>query len=169
MPFRIESLSFSLPFGVGEITVQRTEAQMRAAWALYVELATRVSTQPLPAGQGSCREALDSLYSLFEATRTTLKEAGPYAVEGAQSVGPLAIRVLNEGIRPFLAKWHDRLGAFEDEQILEHYREYGGDSEPVIDEGAWPDRTAFDAELAALRKGIAQYVDALGEIAGVKD
>jgi hypothetical protein len=167
MAFRIDEISVNLPFGVGGVTIKRTAAQMRSAWALYVELATRISSQKLEPGQGSCREALNSLYTLFDVTRTTLKEAGPDAAEGPQSVGPIAIAVLNEGLRPFMVRWHGSLSAFEDEQTTAHYERFGGDSKPVIDEAAWAERDAFYDALEVLRQDLAKYVDMLGRLAGV--
>ena len=44
---KLESISLNLPFGLGGVTIVTTEAQRRAAWSLYVELATRVASQEL--------------------------------------------------------------------------------------------------------------------------
>ena len=55
-----------------KLNVERT-----AAWKLYVELNTRIATQPLDESDGVLREALSSLYAVFGITRETLKEAGP--------------------------------------------------------------------------------------------
>lgn len=168
MAFRIETFNFNLPFGLGGVSIQRTEAQMRCAWALYVELATRISSQGLEPGQGSCREALDSLYGLFDVTRATLKDAGPSAAEGPESVGPIAIDILNRGLRPFLVRWHSSLSAFEHAQKREHYAKFGGDSQPLIDESAWPEQADFYAAMETLRLDLAQYVAILGRLAGVE-
>lgn len=66
--------------------------------------------------QGLVREALNSLYSLFGTTRGVLKAAGPDVGASRDSVGGIAlaqpaagIAVLNNGLRPFLAKWHPLL------------------------------------------------------------
>jgi hypothetical protein len=81
-----------------------SDVEARAAWELYVEFSTRVSGYAGAAG--SAREALDSLYALFATTRDVLRKAGPDAGRGPKSVGALAIRVLNEGLRPFVVRWH---------------------------------------------------------------
>lgn len=169
MGFRVQNVSLNLPFGIGGISIQRTEAQMRCAWALYVELATRISSEPLKPGEGSCREALNSLYSLFDITRTTLKEAGPSAAEGPHSVGPIAIDVLNKGLRPFMVKWHSSLSDFEDAQTLAHFERFGGNSKPIIDESAWDERDGFYEALEILRGELNRYVSSLGRLAGVAD
>lgn len=145
MALRIRKLSLNLPFGLGGVEVEVSEAEVRAAWQLYVEFATRVSGAALEPGAGSVREALDSLYSVFTTTREVLREAGPEVGGGPDSLGALAIRVLNEGLRPFLVRWHSEV-----------------QTEPTGER-----REVFDRELTELREGLAQYVDALARIAGV--
>ena len=76
-------------------------ADRAAAWELYVELATRITTQPLPDKDGDEKTALDSVAGLFPLTRDVLKRHGPGCAECAR----LAIPVLNQVVRPFTAKW----------------------------------------------------------------
>jgi hypothetical protein len=153
VPLKLKSLSLNLPFGLGGVSLDVSEAEVRAAWRLYVEYATRISAHPLEPGAGSVREALGSLHSLFDTTRQVLGDAGSEVADGPEALGPLAIRILNEGLRPFLLKWHTRLRAAD---LAE------------IDEANWDSRAEFDAELADLRDGLAQYVEALAKIAGVE-
>ena len=47
-----------------------------AAWELYIELLTRITTQPLPSEDGVEQTALDSVYSLFPLTREIIKRNG---------------------------------------------------------------------------------------------
>lgn len=166
MGFKITDFAINLPFGIGGVSIKRTEAQVHAAWALYVEFSTRIATQPLEPGQGSAREALSSLHALFEVTRTTLKEQGPGVAEGPSSVGPLAIDILNRGVRPFLVQWHTNLGGFEDQEKLAQ-QERGPGVEAVIDEAKWPDQAAFYADLEQFRIRMLDYVDGLGKLAGL--
>ena len=164
--FKVKTLSLNLPFGIGGISMQRTEAQARAAWALYVELATRISTQPLH-GEGSVREALTSLHSLFNTTRAVLREHGPDAADGPWSVGPIAITMLNEGVRPFLTRWHSRFSRFEHQERVRTTRELGPYAEPLIDEYAWPDRSIFFTELERFRVDMNRFLNALELLAGI--
>ena len=46
--------------------------QKKAAWSLYVELATRIAVQPLEVDQGLVREAMNSLYSVSPENVITL-------------------------------------------------------------------------------------------------
>jgi hypothetical protein len=156
MGLKLRKVSLNLPFGLGGVEVGVSEAEARAAWSLYVELATRIAVRPLGAGQGFAREALTSLYSLFTTTREVLREAGPEIAEGPNALGPLAIRVLNEGLRPFVTRWHAELRAFELS---------GGAT--ADSEAAWPLRAEFDRELEAVQAELGVYVDALAQLAGV--
>lgn len=150
MALKLRSISLNLPFGLGGVDVEVSEAEVRAAWELYVEFSTRVSAHPLAPGAGSVREALDSLYTLFGTTREVLRAAGPEVGDSPQALGPLAIDVLNRGLRPFLATWHTDLRAHGEEADLSEAR-----------------RADFDRELDELRQGLEQYVRELGRIAGV--
>ena len=168
MGFKISSFAVSLPFGIGQVSVVRTEAQRKAAWALYVEYATRISMQPLEPGTGSLREALSSLHSLFGTTRSVLKELGPGVAEGPDSVGLLAIRILNEGVRPTLVDWHTKLGAFEVAQKRAQQVESPG-SEYVIDESQFEELDACYADLDQLRKDLLTYVELLASLIELQD
>jgi hypothetical protein len=109
----LKKVSVSLPFGIGSAEWEADKTERRAAWSLYVELVTRIAVEPLEGEEGLLREALNSLYSLFGTTREILKEAGPDVGASRNSVGGIAIAVLNRGLRPFLAKWHPRLQVWE--------------------------------------------------------
>src|SRR5438876_4543781 len=65
----------------------KIDVERRAAWKLYVELNTRIATQPLRPSEGLLREALSSLYAIFGITRDILKEAGPGVARGQESLG----------------------------------------------------------------------------------
>jgi hypothetical protein len=154
-------LSLSLPFDLGSIELEPDETQQRAAWKLYVELSTRIAVQPLAVDEGSVREALTSLYSLFSITRDVLKEAGPEVGAAPDTVGGIAIAVLNRGLRPFLAKWHPRLQVWEAQRppnvsVKEH-------------ELKWPEEPELRAAMEALRAELVQYASALANIAGVRE
>lgn len=132
----------------------------RAAWSLYVELTTRIANQTLETDQGLLREALTSLYSLFGATRQILREDGPDVGTSLESVGGIAIAVLNVGLRPFLSKWHPALSAWE-----AHRPANVG---PKQHEKNWAEEPQLRNELKLLRENLEQYVHALAEVIGVK-
>jgi hypothetical protein len=160
-PAKLKKVSVSLPFGLGSAEWEADPTQRRAAWALYVELVTRVAVQELADDAGLVREAMNSLYTLFGTTREILRGAGPDVGASRNSVGGLAIAVLNKGLRPFLSKWHPRLQVWETQRpngksIKEH-------------EQAWSEETILRQELATLRGELEVYAQALAKVAGVDE
>lgn len=100
---------------LGELTFVIDREQRKVAWKLFIEVMTRVATQPLAEDTGNLREALSSLYSLFATTRDLLKGMRPSpVVQGGYTVEHLAVFMLNRVLRPFLSKWHPRLKQQED-------------------------------------------------------
>ena len=150
----------NIPFGLGRIELQADKTQTRAAWSLYVELVTRIAVEPMESDEGLIREALNSLYSLFGTTREILKEAGPSVGASINSVGGIAIAVLNLGLRPVLAKWHPLLQTWEAKRP--------SDLSPKEHEQQWSEEEELRKELNKLRQALKQYANALGVIAGVE-
>ena len=91
-----------------------------AAWDLYIELLTRITTQSLYFEHGDEKTALTSVYSVFGITRDVMKNNGRNCFEFTK----IAIVVLNQVIRPFTAKWHglSLKGAFEDIEQCKEFR-----------------------------------------------
>lgn len=133
----------------------RTKADMRqTARGLFFEAATRVATHPLD-DNGNLREALTSLKTLFDLCREPLEsESAPLPPAGGSSVYELAQDIRDVELAPFLATWHPRLRAFEEEH-------------PERDESEWEENAVFRAELRSLQLRLRPYVIGLGEIAGI--
>ncbi|MEO0827915.1 MAG: hypothetical protein AAFY67_20130 [Cyanobacteria bacterium J06642_9] len=159
-PAVLKKVTVSLPFGIGSASWESDPTERNAAWELYVELVTRIAVQVLPTDVGTVREALNSLYSLFGSTREILRKAGPKVGASHDSVGGIAIAVLNQGLRPFMAKWHPLLQTWEAKKPDE--------VSPQSYEKDWEHEPKMRQELEALRQDLEQYADALAEIAGVK-
>jgi hypothetical protein len=160
-PAVLKQVTVSLPFGIGSASWEADPTERNAAWELYIELVTRVAVQSLNPQEGLVREAMNSLYSLFGSTREILRRAGPNVGASHDSVGGIAIAVLNNGLRPFLSKWHPLLQEWEEQKAA-------GVS-PQAHEKAWDKEMIVRGELDALRQGLAQYAEALGAIAGVNE
>jgi hypothetical protein len=139
----LSSLKIKLGFLEGEFNPR--DADRAAAWELYVELLTRVTTQYLAQEEGDERAALESVDVIFPLTRDILIRHGSSAGEFAK----LAIPVLNQVIRPFTAKWHRRAlaGAFDDRGWCRDFR----------------------TDLATLQSRLRDYTRALADIAQVED
>jgi len=80
---------------------QPTDADKSAAWALYTEIRTRITTQPLAYRHGDEETALTSIYNIFGLTRDAIRQH-----EGCTHFATLSVYVLNVQIRPFTAYWH---------------------------------------------------------------
>jgi len=119
-------------------------ADQDAAWELYVELLTRVTTQALQKNEGTEEAALSSIYSLIKITRDVLKYHGRECV----AFSKVAVVILNQVIRPFTAKWHKivEAGNLTEEQTNE-----------------------FREELSHLQGQLISYTHMLAEIAEVED
>lgn len=158
-PAKLKKVSVSLPFGIGSAEWEADPTERKAAWSLYVELVTRIAIESLGEDEGSLREALNSLYSLFATTRDVLKEAGPSVGASHDSVGGIAIAVLNKGLRPFLTKWHPKLEAWEAQRPEGmSKREH---------EKNWQEERQLRQELDRLSQDLDQYAKALAQIIGI--
>ena len=158
-PAILKQVTVSLPFGIGSASWEADSTERNAAWELYVELVTRVAVQSLDPQEGLVREAMNSLYSLFGSTREILRKAGPKVGASHDSVGGIAIAVLNNGLRPFLSKWHPMLLEWEETKIDEE--------SPRVHEKKWEMETDVRNELEGLRRNLEQYAIALAKISGV--
>lgn len=128
-----------------EMDWEPSDPDKNAAWDLYVELLTRITTQRLPDEHGTEGAALESVHRIFGLTRATLKEHG----RKAEHFTKVAIIVLNQVIRPFTAKWHrlSEQGAFDEEARCAEFRK----------------------ELADLQGQLRAYTKMLSELADVED
>lgn len=160
-PARLKKVSVNLPFGIGGAEWEADPTERRAAWSLYVELVTRITVQPLESEQGLLREALNSLYSLFGITRQILREAGPDVGVSRNSVGGIAIAVLNNGLRPFLSKWHPALEEWEAQRP--------NTTSGKQHEKDWSEEPQLRSELELLTKDLQKYAEALAKIVGVQN
>lgn len=116
-----------------------------AAWELYIELLTRITTQALPKEHGDEATALESTYRIFGLTRDVIKRHGRLCIEFTK----ISIVILNQKIRPFTAKWHKLMlkKAFEDPNRCEEFRK----------------------ELEELQEILRNYTKMLADMAGVED
>jgi hypothetical protein len=116
-----------------------------AAWDMYIELLTRVTTQSLPTSQGSEKAALESVYEIFDITRSILKKHG----RSCEEFTKISVIVLNQVIRPFTAKWHT-LGEERAFESLDKCQE-------------------FRTDLSSLQYKIRKYTNLLADLANVED
>ncbi|WP_445395891.1 hypothetical protein [Zobellella sp. An-6] len=137
------SLKIKAPFL--EMDWSPKDEDKEAAWELYIELLTRITTQSLPTDVGNESSALDSIYSLFRITREVIKKNGRHCIEFTK----IAVVVLNQVIRPFTAKWHKESlsGSFDNPVKCAEFRK----------------------ELEELQMMLTKYTQMLADMADVED
>ena len=128
-----------------KLKLKTSQTEKSAAWSLFVQLTTRVTTQELEASEGVEKAALDSLYEFFKTSRNLLAENGRLA----EDFTVLTVFALNKILRPFLSKWHrksEQDKCFKSTEECEHFRE----------------------ELKALQKELISLSYCLADTAGLK-
>ena len=68
------NIKLSLNIGILNAEINFKNNDKKAAWELYIELLTKITTQPLLDDDGIEKAALDSVYSIFSITREILKK-----------------------------------------------------------------------------------------------
>lgn len=139
----LTNLKINVGFAEAEFTP--TPQDEEAAWEMYIELITRVSTQTLLPEYGDEKTALESIHKLFEITRNILKTKGRHSIGFTK----IAIIVLNQIVRPFSTKWHKICidGGFAESENCNQFR----------------------SELTTLQVQLRNYTKLLSKIARVED
>lgn len=158
------SINLRLPYIGGiEGTWEPDDGERKAAWEMYVELVTRISVVELRPDEGLLREALNSLYTLFDTTRGILRQYGHSVAQpkgkGKLSFGYLAVAILNTLLRPVLAKWHPLLLDYE------HDKEKS--ISPLEHERNWDKHDELRQILNEVRVSVIEYANILAQVAEV--
>ena len=130
-------------------------AQRRVAWRLFVEITTRIATQPMQDETGDDGIALKSLYELFQLTRKAISEMEPTPSATGDTVETFALDMLNSDLRPFLSTWHPK------------WDEYAEGGKAVSQ--AWPKHREFRVELREIQTKIKSRARGLAQLAGVRN
>lgn len=142
---KFEIKDINLSTSAAGIVLTYTNYDSEAAWQMYVELLTRITTQKLEMDSGVEETALESIRKMFDITRDILKQYG----HKAKSFTKISVIILNQKIRPFTAKWHKLKieNAFADDKKCKEFRQ----------------------ELELLRIILVKYTRILAEMAKVDD
>lgn len=128
------------------------------AWEMHVALASRIAAVRLGPDEGLLEEALDSLHKVFDGAREALTKYPAPPSLTADSAHTVVVGLLNDGLRPFLVKWHPRLQAHAELRprgvpTLAHERE-------------WEQAAQLRAELADLQILLRDVAERLATLAG---
>lgn len=154
-------VSLRLPYiGGVEGVWKPDESERNAAWEMYVELITRISVSELKPSEGLLREALSSLYTLFDTTRIILRKYGPSVAQpkgkDKLSFGYLAVAILNAVLRPVLAKWHPLL--------LDYESTKESSVSPLKHERQWDKNEELRGVLNDVRGVLIEYANLLAQV-----
>lgn len=158
----LSQVTLNLPFGLGNITYLAGDHDRVAAWKLYVQLKTRKAALPLDAENDLIAEVYDSLYELFPITRDLL--SGLPVDEAARRDGfaDLALRVLNDGLRPHLTTWHGGFRRWWDHALADAENQ---NKTPQEIQRGYPSYEPLLHELRAMNAELGKYADDLLAIA----
>lgn len=137
--------SLKIKASVLEMEFKLKTADKDAAWDLYIELLTRITTQPLSKNTGDEEAALSSIHSIFRLTRAIIKTHKRHCIVFTK----IAIIILNQIIRPFTSKWHKELlkNNFKSPKACKDFR----------------------SELSEIQKFLQKYTKMLADMADVED
>ena len=110
--FQTKSVSINLPFKLGSITFDTTQADRVVAWKSYIQLVTRKAALPFDEKNDVIEEVYASLYSMFDTTRDLLLNLPPKTFQRPDGIPALLLRVLNDGLRPHLTRWQSDFKAW---------------------------------------------------------
>jgi predicted acylesterase/phospholipase RssA len=126
------------------------------AQALWVQLATRITTQPLHYRSGEEEMAATSIASLFAKVRELL-EKHPDAAEFRK----VSVSLLNDTLRSYTARWHG--------WMTEDWDRKDKDGKPLLRFRDEQVRRQFRAELKELRPQLCAVRKKLAELGGFTD
>jgi hypothetical protein len=151
----VEKITLNIP-QFADLSFVVDNSSKKVAWSLFIETITRITTQPLENDSGKIREALTSLFSLFNLSRELLKGMNPSSEKELMTVEMLAISMLNKVIRPRLSKWHKLLSDYEK-------------SDQFNGEDNWEQNNECRKDLEKLRLDLIEYSRGFAELAKVKN
>lgn len=163
MAFDGVEIGFAVPvLGLSAKSKWRPDpAAKDAAWAIYVEMATRVAIAEL--GEGHLREAITSYHKLFVEVRGILRQGGPSLAAGGgagePSLATLVLWMLNGEIRPVLSRWHVALS--------EHEARRPPSTSVAAHEAAWAEFGECVLALNALSKRLLLYARLFERACGI--
>jgi hypothetical protein len=141
-----------------KIKIKVTDENRAVGWKIFVEATTRITTQPLGEREGLIGEALASMYKFFSLVRDELKNAKPSPPplkpgSTQHTLESYAVMMLNDALRPMLARWHPRLTAWE---------------KAGMPESLWPLKGSCRRDIEKTRQSLLVYTWGLGRMLKVE-
>ena len=155
---RVTQVEINLPFGLGNITYEATDRDRVLAWKMYVQLKTRKAALPFDEEHDVIADVFESLHDVFPVTRDLLSEVNPHHGEAQRSVADFVLRVLNDGIRPYLTRWHATYRMWWDAAVAVSENKNKSAQET---QRAFPQYAELTADLKKMNDELAKYAEEL--------
>ena len=104
---KCNSVKLSLPSGI-EVEFEAQDIDRKIAWEIFVQIRTRIAAVDFRKNEDSLIRCNESLFTLFKSIREKIESLPVSRITSGNSAALVEfyISILNDGIRPFLTKWH---------------------------------------------------------------
>jgi len=90
-----------------ELRLLSSEDDRKIAWEIFTEINTRIAVVDFNEDYDSFYHVHKSLYTMFQLVRDKIKEIPVDTIKDDNNqIIDFYLRILNDGIRPYLSKWH---------------------------------------------------------------
>ncbi len=154
-----------LGIGTEKVKIKPNYEDIQIAYKLWVELSTRKIGLPIDLKNDVINEIYNSWYEFFKLTRELIKEIPVSKIRKAESTGELvriAIKVLNEEVRPHLTKWQARFRKWYEREIK---KEENIDIAPQDIQKKYPEYENLTKEIVEINQKLVEYKKVLKQLA----
>lgn len=162
--FKTNTVHVSLPAGVGlEINASKKDREL--AWKIYTQIKTRIAVEEFNEEYDSLQFVNKSLYEVFGIIRNAISELPTTIVkDDHRDLLQLYFDVLNEGIRPYLSKWHIPISHWNETETKKH------PEQTLLEiEKRFPNREAAIKDMKAMNKRMKDFSLILFRVAKGED
>ncbi len=156
--YNTSQVSLNFPFGLGNITLDATNQTRLLAWKIYIQLKTRKASLPFDEEHDVIIDILKSLDEIFPVAREILSQIKPYVECQQMSVSDCVLRVLNDGIRPYLTQWNSRYRKWWDSAIENPSNKM---KSPQEIQREFPEYDKLISDLKKMNDELTKYADEL--------
>ena len=149
-----------LGIGNQKIKLKRDHTDLQIAYKLWVELSTRKIGVEIDLENDVIVEIYDSWYVFFAVARKLTKEIPAKKLRRAhtRAIVELAIKILNEGVRPHLTRWQARFRRWYD-----HEAKNKPELTPQEIQQTYKHYDELAADMMKVNKQLIAYKEKLGE------
>lgn len=162
--FKTNTVHVSLPSGVGlEINASKKDREL--AWKLYTQIKTRIAVEEFNEEYDSLQFVNKSLYEVFGIIRNAISELPTTIIkDDHRDLLQLYFDILNEGIRPYLSKWHIPISHWNETETKKN------PEQTLLEiERKFPNREAAIKDIKVMNKRMKDFSHILFKVAKGED